>query len=73
MEVLRQALMCKPDLTLNTMRWEPNAPTKFVGETHWARKCINWDSFHAWAGTKRIPSPLTDHMMDPHDKGSFGP
>lgn len=73
MEVLRQGLMCKPDLTVNTMRWESRAPTGFVGMTAWDRKCIDWDSFHAWTSTKVIPAPLKDQIVPKHEKGNFGP
>ncbi|KAF4636214.1 hypothetical protein G7Y89_g1859 [Cudoniella acicularis] len=73
MEVLRQGLMCKPDLTVNTMQWEPRASLGYVGVTAWDRKCIDWDSFHAWTNTKTIPTPLEDFIVPKKEEGSFGP
>jgi len=73
MEVLRQGLMCKPDLTVNTMRWEPRSPLGYVGVTAGVRKCVDWDSFHAWTNTKTIPTPLKDFIVPKNEEGSFGP
>lgn len=73
MEVLRQTIMCRADLTVNTMRWEPKSGNKFVGNAQWDRKCINWDSFHAWANKLTIPTPLSEQLMDIRQIESFGP
>ena len=73
MEVLRQGLMCKSDLTVNTMDWQSEASIGYVGITAWDRKCIHWDSFHAWTNTQKIPTPLGDFLVPKDINGSFGP
>ncbi|EME85314.1 uncharacterized protein MYCFIDRAFT_101959, partial [Pseudocercospora fijiensis CIRAD86] len=44
LSVLRQGLMCKPDLTLNTVVWDAEAPTGLHGFTRHQRRCVNWES-----------------------------
>ncbi|KXT17370.1 hypothetical protein AC579_3842 [Pseudocercospora musae] len=73
LEVLRQGVMCKPDLTLNTVVWDAEAPTGLHGYTHHERRCVNWDSFKAFADQSAIPAPLEDYVV-PHDMpGNVGP
>lgn len=72
-EVIRQGLMCKPDLTVNTVHWDHNAPSGMKGFTGHDRKCVNWDSFKTWVDEKAIPAPLEDYVLREHEEGSYGP
>jgi len=55
------------------MDWQSEASIGYVGITAWDRKCIHWDSFHAWTNTQKIPTPLGDFLVPKDINGSFGP
>lgn len=65
--------MCKPDLTLNTVIWDPEAPTGLHGWTRHERKCVNWDTFKEFADLNRIPSPLEEYVVPQTELGNYGP
>ena len=46
-EVLRQRLMCVPDLNVYTYHWVDYAPNAY-GNLYTEHRCMDWDHFHNW-------------------------
>ena len=65
--------MCQPDLTVNTVHFDPEAPTGIKGFNQHERKCVKWDSFKEWVDQKAIPAPLEAYVVNESEPGSYGP
>ncbi|USW55958.1 Putative mycotoxin biosynthesis protein UstYa [Septoria linicola] len=72
-EVVRQALICQPDLTVNTVHFDPEAPTGIKGVNQHERRCVKWDAFKEFADSRAIPAPLEAYVVEEDEEGSFGP
>lgn len=46
-EILRQRLMCTPDLNIYTYHWVRELDLPF-GNLYTQHRCIDWDHFHNW-------------------------
>ena len=59
-EVLRQRLMCNPDLNIYSYHWV-SRHQKVWGNLFTSHRCVNWDHFHGWAQDNLVPfsPPLT--------------
>ena len=47
-EVLRQSLMCHPDLNIYTYPWVSRHDQAW-GNLASGHRCVDWDHFHGWA------------------------
>ncbi|KAF2206740.1 hypothetical protein CERZMDRAFT_103040 [Cercospora zeae-maydis SCOH1-5] len=72
-EVIRSALMCQPDLTVNTLHFDSQARSGLKGFSHHERKCIKWEPFKEWVDQIAIPEPVQDYVLREEEEGSFGP
>jgi hypothetical protein len=56
-EVLRQRLMCNPDLNVYTYHWVDRfeKPWANLFSSH---RCVVWDHFHQWAEANTVSFPV---------------
>ncbi len=74
-EYLREALMCKSDISLVTFRWinntaqhdDPSAfyPTNFDASLH---ECANWEALDSWASTRMFDLYRTELLQRPEQE-----
>ncbi|ODA76941.1 hypothetical protein RJ55_07457 [Drechmeria coniospora] len=55
-EVLRQRLMCNPDLNVYSYHWTQKNNVPF-GNLYTSHQCVDWDRFYAWAEKNAVSSP----------------
>lgn len=55
-EILRQRLMCMPDLQIYTYHWESNTDLPFA-DLRTNHQCVDWNRFDRWAEEHAVSSP----------------
>ncbi|KND87851.1 hypothetical protein TOPH_07439 [Tolypocladium ophioglossoides CBS 100239] len=69
LEILRQAAMCRADISLFTLQWSEDSllPRADFSQEH---ECINFDAIYRWAGERRVdagrPGILTHPLHASH-------
>ncbi|GES64619.1 hypothetical protein ATEIFO6365_0009010800 [Aspergillus terreus] len=59
-EVLRQSLMCSPDLNIYSYHWIGHRKFPYA-ELHTPhQKCIDWDAFYSWQRAQAVASPALE-------------
>ncbi|KAI1656177.1 hypothetical protein F4813DRAFT_136605 [Daldinia decipiens] len=76
LDVLREGIMCNPDLTLDTLSWV--TPRMVEGSRPEPRKCADWDHLQAWADDRTLPMEdleefLATFVVPSNETGSIGP
>ena len=66
-DVLRQHLMCAPDLNIYTFHWTKHSPVPFF-DLNSNHKCIDWERFDSWTVDQMIhqgppPKPSDDRDL----------
>jgi hypothetical protein len=59
-EVLRQRLMCNPDLNIYSYHWVSRHHGAW-GNLYTRHRCLDWDHFHGWAQENLVhfKAPMT--------------
>ncbi|QDS73727.1 hypothetical protein FKW77_003900 [Venturia effusa] len=55
-EILRQRLMCNPDLNVYTYHWGSKYDVPFA-HLFTSHRCVNWDAFHDWSDMEKVRLP----------------
>ncbi|KAH6663001.1 hypothetical protein B0J14DRAFT_645053 [Halenospora varia] len=68
-DVLRQHLMCAPDLNIYTFHWTKHSPVPFF-DLKTNHKCIDWNHFDSWTTAQKVfrdipPKPTNDADLLP--------
>lgn len=66
-EVLRQRLMCNPDLNVYPYHWVEQYDRP-VGHLFTRHRCVDWDHFHNWAEETMVSLPA---VIKPEDADTW--
>lgn len=58
-EMLRQWLMCSPDVNVYSYHWLPHLQHPFT-DFSTQHRCVNWDTFWSWSKTKMVAHAVLD-------------
>jgi hypothetical protein len=71
LDILRQQLMCKPDLGFLGQVWHNQSfPSAFV-DFNTQHKCRNYESLRQWAEARQLPQDVPGDFLQPPEKGDM--
>jgi hypothetical protein len=62
--MIRQGVMCRGDVSLLTMRWDPTQLLP-LGNSSSPHKCVNWDRLNSWAEGRAVDVLKPGYLVHP--------
>ncbi|KAJ4297957.1 hypothetical protein N0V90_005856 [Kalmusia sp. IMI 367209] len=69
-DVLRQAILCRADVSLFTLQWSENSTAPRADFSH-EHQCVDWEALDAWAGERAVPEEKMKHLEHPTHGPAF--
>ena len=63
-DVLRQAILCRADISLFTLQWS-EAETMPRADFSHKHECVDWETLNAWTAKRSIPDEKMRNLKHP--------